>query len=107
MIFHSINIPRVECKDKWKWIMSLCNKHKVNFLAIHETKKEVIAMQIVRLFWGNLSCMFEWSPSRGALGGILVIWSPYSFKRTQVVTQDSFAVIEAEWSHSCLKCLFV
>lgn len=69
----SINLQGAGCGDKWVWVKSLCQKHKVNFLAIQESKMEVMDLVAIRSFWGNLSFSHAFSPSRGASGGIIVI----------------------------------
>lgn len=57
----------------------LCYKHKVNFLAIQETKMETLDLGVVCSFWENTSFSHVFSPSQGASGVILVIWNPNDF----------------------------
>ena len=72
----SINIQGAGNVDKRSWIRQLCNKHRVNFLAIQETKMETVDIFLARSLWGNLSFLHEWSPSRGQSGGLCIIWNP-------------------------------
>ena len=74
MNYLSINNQGAGCLDKRSWIRTLCHKHKINFLAIQETKMKVIDLVTVRSFWGNNSFSHAVSPSRGVSGGILIIW---------------------------------
>ncbi|KAL4581287.1 hypothetical protein LXL04_017498 [Taraxacum kok-saghyz] len=59
--------------EKRRWIRNLCNKHKINFLTVQETKTESVDIFTVRSIWGNPVFSHEWSPARGQSGGIWVI----------------------------------
>lgn len=66
-------------------------KHKLNFLAIQESKMENLDMCMVRSFWRNVA----FSPSRGAWGSIIAIWDLDVIAHKKIVTSDSFVAIEA------------
>ncbi|GJT05725.1 RNA-directed DNA polymerase, eukaryota [Tanacetum coccineum] len=42
-------------KTKKGWIKELCHKHRINFLAIQETKLESIDLFSIKSLWGNLN----------------------------------------------------
>ncbi|GJS56306.1 RNA-directed DNA polymerase, eukaryota, partial [Tanacetum coccineum] len=50
-------------KAKKDWVKELCVKHKVNFLALQETKMEHMELFSVKMCWGNLVFDFVHSDS--------------------------------------------
>lgn len=102
----SINLQGAGCGDKWVWVKSLCQKHKVNFLAIQESKMEVMDLVAIRSFWGNLSFSHAFSPSRGASGGIIVIWDPDYISKKRVIISGYFVAVEARWLRKNLEVMF-
>ena len=103
----SINIQGAGNVEKKLWIRRLCNKHKVNFLGIQETKTEDVVDFTIRSVWGNPSFMYEWAPARGNSGGIWVIWNPVVLTKTRVVIHDWFIVLEAIWVHTGRMVTFI
>ena len=75
----SLNIQGLRQQAKIKWVRDLCSKHKVNFLALQETKMEMVDDFLVRRLWGNTKFIFSHSASVGASGGILCVWDPGVF----------------------------
>lgn len=69
----SINIQEAGSRDKRVWIRSLCNKHKVIFLAIQESKLENLDLLMVHSFGGNAFFCHVFTLSRKVLGGIIAI----------------------------------
>lgn len=103
----SINLQGVGCVVKRSWIRSLCYLHKVNFLAIQETKLEDINLSLMRYFWGNLSFMHSFSPPGGASGGILAIWDLSYISHKRVISTNWYVVVDAVWQNSGLNVLFI
>nr|GEV28198.1 RNA-directed DNA polymerase, eukaryota [Tanacetum cinerariifolium] len=64
---------------KIRWIEELNRKHKVNFVAIQETKIETIDLFSIKELWGNLSVDYVLSSSVGFSGGT---WIPTPAKMT-------------------------
>ncbi|GKB66584.1 nucleotide-binding alpha-beta plait domain-containing protein, partial [Tanacetum coccineum] len=60
-------------KAKKDWVRELCEKHKVNFVSLQETKMEDIELSNIKLCWGNFGFEFIHSPSVGNSGGE---WAP-------------------------------
>ncbi|XP_050217795.1 uncharacterized protein LOC126668650 [Mercurialis annua] len=54
---------------------SLVSKHNLCFIGLLESKKEIIDAFLVRKLWPNLDYGFDWVPSLGAFGGLLLIWN--------------------------------
>nr|GEU60225.1 RNA-directed DNA polymerase, eukaryota [Tanacetum cinerariifolium] len=65
MHFLSFNIQGLTQKVKKDWVKELCNKNKVNFLSLQETKMEMIDNFCVNNYWGNFSFEFVCGPSVG------------------------------------------
>lgn len=103
----SINIQGAGCKNKRSWVRKLCCKHKVNLLAIQETKMEVIDVCIARSFWGNNSFSYVFSPSCGASGGILLLWDLDAIIVNSSHISANFTIIEAIWASSGLPVMFL
>ncbi|GKC19148.1 RNA-directed DNA polymerase, eukaryota, partial [Tanacetum coccineum] len=63
MNFMSLNIQGLAQKAKKDWVKELCVKHKVNFLALQETKMKHMELFSVKMCWGNLVFDFVHSDS--------------------------------------------
>ncbi|GJY98272.1 RNA-directed DNA polymerase, eukaryota [Tanacetum coccineum] len=64
-------------KAKKGWIQELNSKHRVNFVAIQETKMEKIDLFSIKALWGNFCFDHAFCPSIGFSGGT---WVPSSTK---------------------------
>jgi exonuclease III len=60
---------------KRRKICAMVKEEKVDFLAIQETKMEVISEALVLGLWGNDRCGWSYLPAEGNNGGILSIWN--------------------------------
>ncbi|GJW26877.1 RNA-directed DNA polymerase, eukaryota, partial [Tanacetum coccineum] len=93
--------------NKGTWLRKLCNKHRVNFVAIQETKVSSIDIAIVRSLWGNMHFDYLHSEARGLSSGILVIWEPNLFIKQQVFVHSNYIAIHGLWASKNLKTLMV
>ncbi|KAL4557832.1 hypothetical protein LXL04_036026 [Taraxacum kok-saghyz] len=84
-------------KAKLIWVKELCSKHKVNFLALQETKMESVDDFFVRRLWGNSNFKFSFSDSVGASGGILCVWDSGVFVKRRAALSDYFVLLEGTW----------
>ncbi|GJT91615.1 hypothetical protein Tco_1080460 [Tanacetum coccineum] len=84
-------------KTKNEWIKELSINHKLNFIAIQETKMDTISYMDVKLMWGNSNYDFVCSDSLGNSGGILCIWETSIFKKDHVTISDNFVAIYGTW----------
>ncbi|GJS67185.1 RNA-directed DNA polymerase, eukaryota [Tanacetum coccineum] len=94
-------------KTKKEWIKELNNKYKINFLAIQETKLDVISHMDVKFIWGNSNYQFVSSDSLGNSGGILCVWEASIFRKDHVTISDNFIALYGSWLPSNTKILFV
>ncbi|GJW09970.1 RNA-directed DNA polymerase, eukaryota [Tanacetum coccineum] len=77
-------------KAKKDWVKELCVKHKVNFLALQETKMEHMELFSVKMCWGNLVFDFFHSDSvvwriTGKDLLIIAVYAPHDNKDKQML----------------------
>ncbi|GJT59406.1 RNA-directed DNA polymerase, eukaryota [Tanacetum coccineum] len=94
-------------KAKKGWIQELNTKHRVNFVALQETKMEKMDLFSIKALWGNLSFDYAFSPSIGYSGGILCVWDPRLFVKDNSTVSDSFLAISGTWIPSSTKLLVI
>jgi exonuclease III len=75
MIVSSFNIRGLGGVLKRRKIKEMVSQHNIEFLAIQETKMEVISEAFCYSLWGSDCCDWVFQPSTGRSGGILSIWS--------------------------------
>ncbi|GJS72723.1 RNA-directed DNA polymerase, eukaryota [Tanacetum coccineum] len=71
--------------------------NKVNFLALQETKIENMDLICVKTCWGNLAFDYVHSDSVGNSGGILCVWDPNSFCKSNATISDYFVMVRGVW----------
>ncbi|GJR04340.1 RNA-directed DNA polymerase, eukaryota [Tanacetum coccineum] len=94
-------------KTKKEWVKELNTKHKINFLAIQETKMDRVSHMDVKFMWGHSNYDFVSSDSVGNSGGILCIWEASIFKKDYATVSDNFIAIYGTWLPNNAKILFV
>ncbi|GJS71415.1 RNA-directed DNA polymerase, eukaryota, reverse transcriptase zinc-binding domain protein [Tanacetum coccineum] len=94
-------------KAKKDWVKELCNKNKVSFVGLQETKMESIDLLSVRLCWGNVNFDYVHSDFIGNSGGILCIWDPNSFRKDNVTVSDYFVIVRGVWIKSGIDILII
>ncbi|GJT76664.1 zinc finger, CCHC-type containing protein [Tanacetum coccineum] len=97
MNFMSSNIQGLAQRAKKDWVKELCNINKVNFMSLQETKMESVKMFNIKLCWGNFTFDYVYSPSVGYSGGILCVWDPRVFLKSNSMVSDYFVMIRGEW----------
>ena len=70
----SLNIQGAGSGDKRVRVQGLCNRNRISFLGIQETKMTDMDLVTVRSLWGNVSFDYAVSNARGLSGSILAIW---------------------------------
>jgi hypothetical protein len=74
MIVLSMNIRGLGSRVKKRKIRELVCSESVDFLALQETKIEVIEQSLIHAMWGSDDCDWFHLPAVGNSGGILSIW---------------------------------
>jgi hypothetical protein len=75
MIMCSFNVRGLGSRVKRRKIREVARSENVDFLAIQETKMEVISNALVVSIWGSGDCDWCCLPAVGNSGGILSIWN--------------------------------
>ncbi|GJT97900.1 RNA-directed DNA polymerase, eukaryota [Tanacetum coccineum] len=97
MNFMSLNIQGLAQKAKKDWVKELCVNNKVNFLSLQETKMETIELFCIKRCWGIFAFDYVYSASVGNLSGILCVWDPKLFQKTNITVSDYFVMIRGVW----------
>jgi hypothetical protein len=79
MILCSFNIRGLGGAVKKSIIRNLIRKERVEFLAIQETKLEIVTDSICYAIWGDNNCNWAYLPASGSSGGILSLWNKSIF----------------------------
>nr|GEY11655.1 RNA-directed DNA polymerase, eukaryota [Tanacetum cinerariifolium] len=82
-------------------------KHKINFIAIQETKMERVSQMDIKYMWGKSNFDYTCCDSLGASGGILCIWEESVFKKDNVLISNNFVAIYRTWIPNISKILLV
>ncbi|GKD89234.1 hypothetical protein Tco_1364741 [Tanacetum coccineum] len=91
-------------KTKKEWVKELNYKHRINFLALQETKMDCISHMDVKSLWGNSNFGFVASDSLGNSGGILCIWEASIFKKDGAgCLEDMERIISSQGDGDVLK----
>ena len=103
----SLNFQGLSKKAKKEWVKELCNKNKVNFLSLQETKMEVMENMCVKMCWGNMAYDYVHSDAVGNSGGILCVWDPTWYNKENVTKFDSFVMICGIWKATGVKLMII
>ncbi|WJX93090.1 hypothetical protein P8452_74658 [Trifolium repens] len=82
----------------------MIRNNKIDFLAIQETKLEVISETLCYGLWGSCDCDWVFLPSEGRSGGILSIWSKSNNSLIFSFMGEGFVGVCLEWG--VLKTIF-
>ncbi|GJZ69812.1 RNA-directed DNA polymerase, eukaryota [Tanacetum coccineum] len=94
-------------KTKNEWVKELNIKHKVNFIALQETKMDRVTQMDVKFIWGNSNYQYVSSDTVGSSGGILCVWEAAVFKKYYATVSENFIAIYGTWISNNTKVLIV
>ncbi|KAK2423798.1 hypothetical protein QL285_034226 [Trifolium repens] len=92
---------------KRRKIRELIRLHKIDFLALQETKLEVISESLCFSLWGSQDCDWAYLPTEGRSGGILSIWSKSNNSLVFSFIGDGFVGVCLEWGTPKTICIIV
>jgi len=107
MIVLSFNARGLGGVLKRKKVRELVSGQKVDFLAIQETKMEVISESVCRNLWGDDDFLFAFLPSVGISGGILSVWRKSASKLIFSFVGEGLVGVCLEWGPLKRRCLVV
>ena len=81
--------------------------HRVDFLAIQETKLEVITDTLCYSLWGDKDCEWAFLPSIGNSGGILSIWRKSDSKLIHSFVGNGFVGVCVDWGVHNKRCFIM
>ena len=93
----SLNIRGVSESHKIDWIRDLKSKNKIDFIGIQETHASVASTIDVGGCWGSNSFDYEAVDSTGKSGGLLSIWKPEVFSKSNSFSSRHFLAITGHW----------
>ena len=70
----------INSSDKWDAIRNKIEESACSFICLQETKREYFDTSLIRNFAPRRFDCFDFIPSVGALGGLLVLWSTLTFR---------------------------
>lgn len=104
MIVLSYNVRGLGGRVKRKVIKDLVVDQRVDFLAIQESKLEVVTDTVCRGLWGGDDCDWAFLPSIGNSGGIISIWRKSESNLLFSVVGEGFVGVCLEWGWKKEKC---
>lgn len=107
MIITSFNIRGLGSASKRNKIRELVRNNKVEFMAIQETKMEVITENFCHKLWGGVDCDWAFLPSEGNSGGILPLWSKSNNTTNSIFVGEGFVGVCLDWGVLKQKCYIV
>jgi hypothetical protein len=107
MILSSFNIRGLGGLVKQNAIKDLIRLEKIEFLAIQETKLEVISDSLCFNIWGGEDCQWVYLPAVGNRGGLLSIWCKSAASLIFSFTGESFIGVCLEWGILKRRCFII
>ena len=70
---------------------------KIDFFGVQETHVANLSRDDVSGCWGNTDVEYEIVPPKGKFGGLLCMWDPKSFLKSNVISSRYFLAISGKW----------
>jgi exonuclease III len=107
MIVVSYNIRGLGGRVKRRSIRELVRAQKADFIALQESKLEVVSDALCYSLWGSEDCNWAFLPAVGANGGIISIWSKSNSNLLFTFMGEGFVGVCLEWGVLRVKCFLV
>jgi hypothetical protein len=92
--------PGLNDKDKWDPIRNKLEESSANIFCVQEIKREAIDLLFTRKFARKRFDKFDFCPSVGASGGILVYWASNHFSASTIEKHPFAITLKMLSSHS-------
>jgi exonuclease III len=92
---------------KRRFVKELIQKERIDFMAIQETKMEVIQESLVYNLWGGDDCDWAFLPAEGNSGGILSIWRKVNNSLVFTFMGEDFVGVCIDWGVVNKRCVVV
>lgn len=107
MMLGSMNVKRVRVGIKKKKVKSLIEANKIQFMAIQETKMELIESSLCEYLWGSSSFRWIYNTLIGRSGGMLCLLDSQVFKMCFWFSSCGYIGVSGTWGHLNLNCFLV
>ncbi|GAU16879.1 hypothetical protein TSUD_368280 [Trifolium subterraneum] len=107
MIIGSLNVRGLGGRIKKKEVREIIYSNHLDFIAIQETKLQVVDEGLCHYLWGNPFCEWSFILVVGNSGGILSIWSCEKGESIFSFVGPSFIGTCFEWGVSSVQCFVV
>ncbi|GJX32639.1 RNA-directed DNA polymerase, eukaryota, reverse transcriptase zinc-binding domain protein [Tanacetum coccineum] len=84
---------------------SLCKM--INGIGVQESKMTRLELFRLKSMWGNYTFDYACSLARGRSGGLISLWDPNYFQKTNVWCDESFIIVQGKWNISDDICFMV
>jgi exonuclease III len=85
------NLRGINSEKKWLALASKIEESNCDIICLQETKRETFDMDYIKKFCPKRFNKFEFLPSIGAAGGIIIIWNGTLFTGT-LAFQNDFSI---------------
>jgi exonuclease III len=107
MIVTTFNVRGLGGRIKKNKLRDLVRHNNVDFLAVQETKLEVVTSSICHSIWGDDDCDWVFRPSEGNSGGILSIWRKSCATLIEAFQGEGYVGVCLEWGVEKIKCVLI
>lgn len=97
MILLSMNVRGLGGGVKKRGIRSIVRKEGLKFLAIQESKLEIVEPRICRAIWGKGDLEWFFKLVNGRSGGLICIWNPNVLKVERKIEGENFIGMFRSW----------
>ncbi|GJT66456.1 RNA-directed DNA polymerase, eukaryota [Tanacetum coccineum] len=103
----SINIRGLKKRRKRIWIKDMCFKHNIHFLGLQETKMTKLELFRLKSMWGNFQFDYACSMARDRSGGLISMWDPNLFVKSNIWCGDNYVIVNGKWKNSTEDYYFI
>jgi len=107
MIVSTFNVRGLGGRVKRNKICELVRQQNIDFLAIQETKLEMVTPSLCYSIWGSEDCEWVFRASEGSSGGILSIWRKSSANLLFSFQREGYVGVCLEWGVEKKKCIVI
>ncbi|KAK8626056.1 hypothetical protein V6N13_133708 [Hibiscus sabdariffa] len=100
----SWNVRGLGSQIKHKAIKSLLRKQRVEMTFLVDPKLELVSDDVVKSIWWTDVFRYEFVPSLGSSGGILVIWEHTKFDLMGICHDPNFLRLRGTWCLEAWEC---
>ncbi|KAL4592069.1 hypothetical protein LXL04_005050 [Taraxacum kok-saghyz] len=93
----SLNIRGCGESHKIEWLQRIKNTQKPDVICLQETRVADSSTINFKQAWGNDQFDMEFVNPTGRSGGIITLWDPYLFSKSNTISSRNYIVITGNW----------